>query len=331
MNDRGSHPRQTLLYLITVKLISFLTPTNLEAEKEKFFASDEYNPQFEYDWDEQDIQAWLRSKPEYRPFVEAVLDQNYEKIVAEGEILFSTTVDEQTLSVAKQLTEHPPTRLETPPVEEIISAFEEAMQWLGIDYTMEVTDRGGFNFRPDHRNRKILMSSQVHLHYYTVDGEVRHELLHVIRNINSLHNNIPFSTSYLPTEEGLASYFQDYVGETTSSDAFQHAAEYLQTEHALNNSLRSCVNFWESLGFTRDLAWQRSIRHKYGFKDTSVLGDNMKPSMYFFWEQKIRQQTDNVKLRLLSGKIRLDEVSQFKEYSGEIEKDKLVTFYQLSV
>lgn len=308
-----------------------MTPTNLAEEKEKFFASDTYNPQLKYDWNTDKLSKWLEKTPEYKSFVEAVLRQNHNEIVTQGELVFSTKLDQEKLALAREITSQPPKSLLTPPTDVIVKAFEVAMEKLEIDYAMEVSDQHGFNFRPDHKNRKIVMSRHANLQYYSVDGEVKHELVHVIRRLNGKHNKISVSRNYLPTEEGLATYFQDYIGEESASAAFQHAAEYVLTDHALQYSLRSCVDFWESLGFNRELAWQRSIRHKFGFQDTSLHGDNMKPSMYFFWEQEIRKLNDSEKLRLFNGKIRLDELSQYESYSGAIDKDILCVFYKLSV
>ena len=82
------------------------------------------------------------------------------------------------------------------------------------------------------------------------------------------------------------------------------------------------------LGFSKELAWQRSVRHKFGFTDTKKPGDIMKPAMYFYHEQKIKALTDDERWRLFMGKIRIEELKDYPEYKGIVPLLKLKEFYQ---
>ena len=70
---------------------------------------------------------------------------------------------------------------------------------------LRLVDEAGFNFRPVFNKKRVLMSRYADFQFFDVAGEVRHELVHIIRYENGRYNKIKRSKSYLPTEEGLAS------------------------------------------------------------------------------------------------------------------------------
>jgi len=152
-------------------------------------------------------------------------------------------------------------------------------------------------------------------------------MTHILRYVNGKYNKISRSTNYLPTEEGLACFMQDTYGEFGGASLFQHAAEYTVTEIALKSSLRQMFDYLCDIGFTKELAWQRAIRHKFGFVDTSQPGDIMKPSMYFYTEQQLKKLTTEELLKLFVGKISLQEINNFQEYTGLIPQNKLLSFF----
>jgi hypothetical protein len=140
-------------------------------------------------------------------------------------------------------------------------------------------------------------------------------------------NNISKSKNCLPTEEGLASYCQDFTGDNGQASLFKHAAEYTVTDIALNGSLIDATDYLQSIGFSKPLAWQRAIRHKFGWVDTSKPGDIMKPSMYFYHQQFVKKLTREQKYCLYVGKIRVDELKNYPSYQGLIPLEKLTQFF----
>lgn len=306
-----------------------MNPTNLSSEKDKFFASDTYNPQLSYNWNAADIDAWLAKEPEYTGLARAIVSQNVSDIHREAGRAFSTAIDQSILLLAQQITSNMPKTFPTLPVEQVAAAFTEAFRYFDYQYHVEISEDHGFNFRPMHDERKIVLSRHLNMQFFSLDGEIKHELIHVIRYLNTQSNAIPFSPNYLPTEEGMATYFQDYVGQDGTSSLFQHASEYALTPVCMESSLRDAVRYLESIGFEKELAWQRAIRHKFGFIDTSKAGDNMKPSMYFYWQQKIRLLSNQERLRLFVGKIRLDELADHPAYVGRVPVEKIIEFYKL--
>ncbi len=312
-----------------MNIISFLQPTNLASEKEKFLSSDSYNPQLTYAWSDEEITSWLNAEPVYQELVDAVRAQDMQRAAKAGETVFSTKIDDGVLAMAQEILTHRQQPFPPQKTEEIVRAFNQAFQFFDLDYTIEVRDEHGYNFRPMNQQNKIYVSKYATLQFFTIQGEVRHEMVHILRYVNTEFNNIPFSATYLPTEEGLASSLQDYGDSTGAASLYQHAAEYVVTKVCLQGSMRDAYDFFIGLGFSADLAWQRAIRHKFGMTDTSLPGDNMKPSMYFYWEQKIKVLRDDEKLRLFVGKISVEELESYPEYNGKISIEKLREFYQL--
>ena len=315
---------------MVVSLLKFLTPINITEERIKFFSSHKHNPVFKYNWDF-DIEGWIRRRPEYEAFVKAILDQDAKRTMKLASKLFEVDLAPNTLEIAKNIIKNKPILLKSGSIKSIIEGFEAAFNYFGLDYQTELTNKEGFNFRPRYSKKKILIGKNPNLQYYSIDGEIKHEMTHIIRYENGKFNNIEKSAAYLPTEEGLATYFHDYVGKNGEAALFQHAAEYVVTEVGIKSSLREVFDYLCSIGFNKELAWQRAIRHKFGFINTSEPGDIMKPSMYFYNEQKIKKLTDGEKLRLMVGRITPKELVRYPKYEGKISPEKIIEFYKLRI
>lgn len=311
-----------------MNFLQYITPINLADEKNKFFSSASYNPQLKYSWDEPECTRWITDHPELRMIVHALSSQDHTQIKHAASTLFETELTQELLDLANQIVSIKPEIIPPQPIEKIIETFKQAFRFLNLgEYFVEVVDEHGFNFRPSGREKKIVVSKYLNLDFFSIDGEVKHELVHIIRYENGVFNSFPTVKNYLPTEEGLATYCQDYTGKNGQVSLFQHAAEYLVTEVALNGSLRDATNFLENIGFSEELAWQRAIRHKFGFMDTSKPGDIMKPSMYFLHEQRVEKLNAEEKYRLFVGKITIEQLEKHPKYVGRISLEKLKEFY----
>ena len=82
-------------------------------------------------------------------------------------------------------------------------------------------------------------------------------------------------------------------------------------------------------GMSKELAWKRASRHKFGFVDTGKSGDILKPAMYFANEEKIDKLTTEEKLRLFVGKISLDELKDHPQYVGKWGEETLTGYFNL--
>ncbi len=314
-----------------MSFLKLLTPTNLATEREHFFASSDYNPQFEYAWDAESLNAWGTSQPHYAPLAQAVSVQDNESMTRAASDIFGVAYSEQLEKTAQSLTQLMPERTATPSQTQIADSFARAFSQLGLhEYHLEIAEATGFNFRPSVSQKKIVMSAHANFDYFSLDGEIRHELSHVLRAENGIVNHISYSQNYLQTEEGLAAYMQDFGDADGQRSLYQHACEYLVTGVLLNGSLRDGFNFLKSKGFSDELAWQRVIRHKYGWKDTAQSGDTMKPAMYFAYEQQVKNHTTEQQLRLYVGKISIDDLPQYPEYFGRFSAEVLQDFFNLT-
>lgn len=307
--------------------LDFITPINLSEEREKFFNSQSYNPFLKYSWTKEEAVKCLKTIPKYHNLFSAIIEQNHDSIVQNSKIVFATEIEKGVLGYALEIVKQELPDIEKGTLEELKKEFERALNLFNLDYQIEIVEKDSFNIRPVPQKRLIKISHNPSLQFFRVDDLVRHEMLHIIRWENGRFNNIEKSANYLPTEEGFASFVQDYKKGKPTSSLFQHAAEYAATEVALKGSFRDVFEYLKSIGFDDDNAWKRGIRHKYGFIDTSLPGDIVKPSMYFYNEEKIRNlKTENIQA-LFVGKITIDEINSYRPYKGKFELDIMTSYF----
>ena len=309
-------------------LVSLITPTNLNEEKEKFLGSKTYNPIFHYSWQDHKVEDLQFKNPLKHALFTSILNQDYSGISSAALNLFKVKIDDKVL---KDAIKHARVKGEKSAgsVEEFAILMREGIDYFGLN-NVEVflTNQAGFNVRPMHQAKKMMVSKHIQFENFSMEAEVHHELVHCVRYYNGLHNNIKPSHNYLPTEEGLASWCQD----NTNSDngLAQHAMEYVATHVGLNGgSLRDIYECFCDFGASSELAWKRAIRHKFGFIDTSVGGDIVKPAMYYANEIKIAKLSTEEKLRLFVGKISLGELIRYNNYVGRWDKDQLARYFRL--
>ncbi|HEX8924083.1 MAG TPA: hypothetical protein VF828_05125 [Patescibacteria group bacterium] len=310
-------------------LVKFLTPVNLDDEQKKFFLDPSYHPYFNYNHPQPEINLWLERQPHYSPLVSAVLSQDHSRIVAASAKIFCTSVDQRTLQNACRYLSRPPLSPLGGNLGRLKAGFESAFRLFNLPYHVVITHESGFNVHPMFSQKIVKVSRHLNFEYFSEDSQVKHEIVHILRFENGVVNNVPKSPRHLPTEEGLATFIADYKADYGHSALFQHAAEYAVTPVALKGSLRDMVDYLTSLGFSRDLAFARSVRHKYGFADTSRGGDILKPSMYFYHEQKIKKLSSSEILRLFVGKISLAELPLYPKYTGAFNPETISRFFNL--
>ncbi len=308
-----------------MNLLKFITPLNLHSEKEKFFASSSYNPIFDYYWQgEEPIYSTYGNKLN---LMKAISEQNIPDIHKYATKQFE--IEWEHIDLAEGILKNSPKKLPSESHSQILVKFDTAFNSLGlVGYKLSIADTHGFNFRPLCHKRILQMSKYANFEYMSVDGEIRHELVHIIRYENGIFNKIPRSDHYLPTEEGLATFMQDKDDKQGASQ-YQHAAEYIASRVGLIGSLRDIYNYFRNLGFSEDLAWQRASRHKFGFVHTKEPGDILKPAMYFSNAQRIRKLSRNMILNLFRGKTSLSEIKESDIYAGLIKEEKLCSLYSL--
>jgi len=304
-------------------LIWLSTPLNLEEEKEKFFASHTYNPKFRYIWqEEKSPHDHLGRKAD---LFKAMKLGDGSHIVEMAKQYFETEVDPKLIKEAKsQVSLLKPKCFDTD-VKKLKAHFKNVLAYFDLNFELEVTKTGGFNIRPGYTQNKIYLGADIRADFMSIDGLVKHEMVHVARFVNGRKNKISFRNGFLPTDEGLASFFQDYYTKDGESSLFQHSAEYVATSLGVKGSLRDIYDYFKELKFPNDLAWQRAARHKYGFVDTSQPGDFIKPAMYYYHEQKIKKLDQDRLLNLFSGKVSIKDIDKYP-YQG-LDEEKLKNYF----
>lgn len=256
----------------------------------------------------------------------AIISQKIGKVVKIAKERLETDLEKHRAE-AELLTSKFPEELPEDSLEDYISAFEEGFLKLGLtEYNLEIVYSDGFNFRPKPKDKKIIMNKNANMQFFGADGEARHELAHIVRYENGMFNDIPRSENYLPTEEGLATYVHD-LSEFSEASKYQHACEYLAASIALESSLREVYDFFIEKGFEQELVWQRASRHKFGIKDTSKPGGIIKPAMYFAKCMEIVELIVDERVRLFVGKIEIEELPKYLDYSGKIEEGRLRDYF----
>jgi len=309
-----------------MNLIDIITPINLKEEKLKFFSDLKYHPVFEYKWQNKKINIKAEGlKPN---LIKSIIEQDINSIIKNAGIYFDISAWSY-LQIAKNLTKNAPLLISNETNQDFINLFYKTFKFLGLnEYKVKLVDEVGFNFRPSVKNKEIVMSKYANFQFFSAEGEVRHELVHIIRYENGRYNNILSSSNYLPTEEGLATLMQDTSLGGVSSE-FQHAAEYIASYVGSSGSLRDIFEYLLSIGFNPELAWQRACRHKFGLVNTKEAGDILKPAMYFANSQKIRSFDNHKILKLFMGRIAMSESDKYDTYKGIIDMAKITQFYNL--
>ena len=307
-------------------LLDLITPTNLESEHDKFFASNTYHPTFHYIWQDQVMQPIFTNKLK-KSLWQSIKTQDNSGITKAAQQLFEVEV---TGSLLKQAMTDASTKgkVSGGSPEEYCDQLRSGLDYFGLDDVQVIlTDVSGFNSRPNHKASNITVSKHIHFDYFSVEGGVHHEIVHVLRYRNGIYNHIKRGERYLPTEEGLASWCQDNANDDNGHA--QHAIEYVASSVGITGSLRDIYNCMCELGMDPELSWKRATRHKFGFVDTSKPGDILKPAMYYANEEKIAKLSTDEKLRLFVGKIALSDLSNYPVYTGLWPGQKIVDYFNL--
>jgi hypothetical protein len=307
-----------------MNLLKFITPLNLNSEREKFFTDVDYNPQFQYYWQNEAVE-YTTHEHKFN-LIRSIRDQDINAI-HKNAIQYFQIDDWEYVHLANQILAEKPLELSSSTTYQIQHDFEQVFKLFGLDeYSFRIVDEHGFYFRPKYSSKMIVMSKYATFQFFSIESEVKHEITHILRYENGKYNNIPRGDHYLAAEEGLATYLQDLV-RINNYSRFQHAAEYMASRLGMTSSLRYIYDFLINLGFNPELAWQRASRHKFGFVDTSKPGDILKPAMYFSQSQNIAKLNQDEILKLFVGKISLKDLDKYDRYYGRFDRGLLENYF----
>ena len=267
--------------------LSDLTPTNLETERQKFFAQDyrRYNPQFTYSKsiDPQSLRKYGEPIPsvfEHSQKMLAISPPAKKELVTVSEELCTTAVQQV---IAK-------TGL--PPV--AISFSEEYLSGFAFDAT------------------GLRIKTPVRLYKHELHGKLNHELqTHYLRRANGAITGLRTNNSILCkfTEEGLAglhSFIEDPQPIMTKT-----YLNYVGMHLATTESFASIFETLMQYGVDSERAWIQTVKNKRGITDTSKGGGSTLAKTYLEGAVRVSNWIahNNPKLLFL-GRLGIEEIEQ---------------------
>lgn len=332
---------EDLLHEIRVQLKTFhwLSPINLVKEKEIFFNKRNYNPQLKYPTPpakkfkrylklldkinidkDKNLESYIKRKKvkETKLKLLLILVQGTPYISEVSQKLYQLKLSKKYINQAliDSALEGNFTPQESLNADQTVRLIIKYLKKYNIsDWAVRTCNRNDFNFQVRHKKKLISISEDINWDYISFDSTVAHEIdVHVIRALNArkqnnpiLRENFPF---YIKTEEGLASLLGDYYSNGSKLSRKHHAIKYLAGYFALNNSFRETYNLLVDYGFTKDLAFQRAIRIKRGFTDTSSPGLFARELMYYEGMLEVKKYLNDggdIK-KLFAGKVGLADL-----------------------
>ncbi len=272
--------------------LKLLTPVNLLAEKAKFFASNEYEPQFQYSQPISEAEIGDYGPPQLKFFQHAV-----------NMLQHSSPLRNQAVPRV------------TP--EQVTALVRDTCQAAHIP---EVT----VEFSPDYLSQARLDQGILYIRtpilFFEIGlkGKIHHEIeSHYLRVLNNAALGLPVhpeNFEFRSTEEGLAnlhSYLED-PSIPMRKTFLGYAGVYL-SQHL---SFRAVYQELMTLGASPELAWSITTRNKRGSSDTSLPGGFTRDRTYFEGVVKVWQwlmTPGNDPHNLYLGRITLDEIEQTRK------------------
>lgn len=285
------------------KKISFLaiTPTNLSAEKERFFTRKNYNPQFTYEpykTNLEIIKRELKSLKTDNSIMGKLLDEKrhyflsmlsllayrgHGRFTEYSQRVYGTT-DTHLVTKAKQLvnfTTHPEEKTLT--THDVIKKLTYALVKSGVHWS--VKEKEMVAYAAVSPSKKVLLVKKNTLFSEKfLKRLIVHEIgTHIIRAENGLQQ--PYKLffyglpGYLTTEEGLCVVNEQLNDCLNNLTLKNYAGRVLAIQHAFHGSFRQTYHYLQRY-FSDETAWKLTVRAKRGLGDTSAAGAFTKDSVY---------------------------------------------------
>ncbi len=289
--------------------IQRLLPTNLEAEKKKFFFDPLYNPQFTYKDPVtlQELQRYGSVSTEYIEIAKKVLD----------------FAEKNNLSPALEKTEEKEEFLGKDEVEKIVFAFleqEGLSKLITVQFTRSVVARTSM-----YKNT-LIIRLPVEYTRSGLLGMLYHEIgTHQFRSMNDRQQlwrtkakELKLKPHYL-TEEGLA-VLHSQIPKNNRLLVYQ-AINYLAVAFAHGHSFSQVNEMLKEHVLDRDRRFDTCVRVKRGIADTSKPGTFPKDQIYFagaleVWKWLKKRDFDPTDL--YNGKIAMEDTDMLKPLSTVI-------------
>lgn len=282
--------------------LSDLIPTNLESEKEKFFASNfKYNPQFIYKNHTPQSKLSKHGKPRlwYLFLAKRILKKHLKEKDLVEQIQNSKIFLDQ---------------------DEIEDLIEKRLNFYSLKNDYEVVFSKNFVSRiAVNNNEKVIkIRLPIVIDRDEIEAILSHEIdTHIIRQLNyerqtwfKKKKNNAFG-SYLRTEEGLAGLNELIANKNRL--AYKSAINYLAVNLALKKDFATVFNFFYKNLQDSERAWTWTLKKKRGIKDTGKKGAFTKDLVYFEGLIEVLnylKKNDCNPSKLYYGKINLKDISK---------------------
>jgi len=313
--------------------ISFLllTPTNIDAERKRFFKDTDYNPQFTYPNPHADLNKIRHMLVEIEPddsVVGRILKGIRDKYLLDIELLESRGTDQfqhiskkthgrperELVAQAKKLIylKVKPESIEYS-TQEILSRLRMAFVKYGVNWQVEEKSMIA-TAAVKISKRKLLIKKNSRFSHSFLKRIIVHEIgTHIVRAENGRSQPYKFFArglpGYLKTEEGLAVYNEE-INDCLNNYVLKiYAGRVLAIDKALKSSFSDTYRMLRKY-FTRNTAWRITLRAKRGLSDTSKPGAFTKDLAYLNGYLSIKEYVKNNGdlTKLYYGKIGLQHI-----------------------
>lgn len=333
-----------LMSRIATPLSLYLMPVNYDKEKEKFFDSTDYNPQFRYRRSDKNKGIFEKLRkleeiedvdPEISDYIVDVIEDKEQA----AKLLAAIGEDEKFLRISEERFGLPKYRLfkrackilrkrygdieiaernealrdRKLGYEELIPVFEKVFDALGLDgwrldKSKAIESRG---FRTVVKTKRVMVDPNISVSAEKLRKTIVHEVAtHALRAQNGFNTGYdvfgkPNLNEYLDDEEGMAMFNEERYGLLRDIDLRRRAALVYAMYIGRNASFRQT---YDALGavYPKRNAFDVVYRVKRGLSDTSKYGCYYRDSSYLRGFLKIRK------------KLAKDEVSYRNMYAGKI-------------
>ena len=326
-----------------------LLAKNIEFEKEKFFATDGYNPQFTY----------RISKKSIKDLLEKETNVQSVEMISEAEGVLQAAVEEYGIGNACQ--GQGPTKGSIEDKEMTLLEAEAflndyfvktrtdsycCLKWANLHNSATFINRQSvsyarFKVKDEYFDKNNVAASKHYLYVSTKlpRNPIRlmslavHEIgTHLVRRVNEeiqpwnfirkrFHLRKPGETREdIQTEEGFATINDTFV--TPGQYLTQYACAYLASAWAKTMSFRELFDRLEKYVADKDRRWKFCVNAKRGCHDTSLPGGDGKVQSYFEGAVKILRNIRNIDIELLfCGKVALNQHDRVKRV---VRRDGLI-------
>ncbi len=319
-----------------ISILSVLKPSNLEEEKDKFFASSDYNPTFKYPLpkiDPAEIKKELQSLQIGRSTWGQIFAKKKEELINKLDLIESVGNDKEFTEKSLQLYGKPTETLvleaqkllekKVAPIKKSITAsqakksFEKILRknnlnnWrvvlkkqltsrctIGKGNTLLLKERARFS----EKEIKKLIAHEIETHIFTAENGKQQKYQIFARGL----------ANYLSTQEGLAIYNQNQVYKEGNRNFLLGT---ILVNKALQSSFREVFNLALRYVKEKEEAWSLALKVKRGTTNTSKPGGFTKNHIYLAGLRKIEEfiKKGGDLTDLYIGKINLEELLLIKK------------------